>query len=438
MSEQFDAIVVGAGFAGLTAARDLADRGFSTVVLEASDRIGGRSYARTFRGTDELVEMGGAWINRRLQPNMRREVARYGVTIQADEPIETVSFITAGRRRSMPVSFDSITHVERAWLHLAEASRRISPALPLHEQPIRDLDVSVENFFAPLELPDDARDLVHALMASYAYARPEDTSMLPFVAQTAAYGHSPFGFIGALTERFANTGRELQERMVAGSDFDVRLSQRVRRVAQTEDGVDVTTAAGETVKAQACVIATPSNMLKEIDLPGLSPAKQAAIAEEHPGKGYKVHIRATGLPPRPFGFGMATLLMVIPIKDHGDHQVLIAFGAEPIAPFDPLSVEDVERALREYFPEARVLACDAHDWIRDPFIKGTPRYDRAGHAYDFLRAMSEPEGRIVFAGTDVEPGVWKSWMEGALSSGHNAAHLVEALLAAPAANRVAV
>ena len=42
MTEQFDVAVVGAGFAGVLAARDLADRGSSVVVLEANDRIGGR------------------------------------------------------------------------------------------------------------------------------------------------------------------------------------------------------------------------------------------------------------------------------------------------------------------------------------------------------------------------------------------------------------
>jgi hypothetical protein len=169
-------------------------------------------------------------------------------------------------------------------------------------------------------------------------------------------------------------------------------------------------------------------MLKEIDLPGLSAAKQAAIAEEHPGKGYKMYIHASGVPPRALAFGMAKMLMVIGVEQRADRQVLVAFGSEAIDPFDPLSVHDVEVALREYFPEARVLACDAHDWLRDPFIMGTPRYDQAGKAYDFLRAMHEPEGRVVFAGTDVDGSVWRSWMEGALNSGRIAAEHVQALL----------
>jgi monoamine oxidase len=428
MSERFDAVVVGAGFAGLVSARDLADRGFSVVVLEASGRIGGRSYRRPFRDSSESVEMGGAWINRSLQPNMRREVARYGVPIRQDEPIENVSFIAGGRRRSMPVSVESIPALERAWLHLADASRRISPVLPLHQQPLRDLDVSVRDFYAHLDLPDDARDIMEALAVSYSYAPATETSMLALVAQTAAFGHSPYGFIGALQERFVGGGKELLERMVAGSDFDVRLTQPVRRVVQDDDGVDVTTADGETLRARACIVATPSNMLKEIDLPGLSAAKQAAIAEEHPGKGIKAYFHATGVPPRALAFGMGTFLLVIGVEERADRQVLVAFGSESITNFDPLSVEDVEAALREYFPGARVLACDAHDWNRDPFIMGTMRYDPVGHAFDFLCAMNEPEGRVVFAGTDVDSGVWRTWMEGALNSGRTAAEHVQALL----------
>lgn len=73
-----DVLVIGSGLAGLTAARDLRDRGYTVTVLEARDRIGGRTYTRGFRGRDDLiVEVGGAHLNLRGEVNMRREIERY-------------------------------------------------------------------------------------------------------------------------------------------------------------------------------------------------------------------------------------------------------------------------------------------------------------------------------------------------------------------------
>ena len=79
MSTQWDVVVVGGGLAGITAARDLKQRGFSTVVLEASDRLGGRTYTIEDEGC--TVELGGTWIYWN-QPFIWAEKERYGLAIE--------------------------------------------------------------------------------------------------------------------------------------------------------------------------------------------------------------------------------------------------------------------------------------------------------------------------------------------------------------------
>jgi monoamine oxidase len=108
--------------------------------------------------------------------------------------------------------------------------------------------------------------------------------------------------------------------------------------------------------------------------------------------------------------------------------VLIGFGAEGVERIDPTDVGQVEKAVRSYFPEAEVLAVEAHDWNEDPLFDGTWRIDPAGSTLAFLKAMNTPEGRIVFAGTDVDDSVWRSWMEGALNSAKQAVDVVSTQL----------
>lgn len=72
----FDAVVIGAGYAGLTAARDLTFAGSMVLLLEARDRIGGRTWTSSVDGY--LYEMGGTWISWN-QPHVYREISRYGL-----------------------------------------------------------------------------------------------------------------------------------------------------------------------------------------------------------------------------------------------------------------------------------------------------------------------------------------------------------------------
>lgn len=72
----YDAIVIGAGYAGLTAARDLTTCGHRVLLLEARDRIGGRAWTSTIH--EHQFEMGGTYVHW-AQPHLYREAARYSL-----------------------------------------------------------------------------------------------------------------------------------------------------------------------------------------------------------------------------------------------------------------------------------------------------------------------------------------------------------------------
>lgn len=432
MAHDYDVIVVGAGIAGIAAARTLTDLGHSVVVLEAGDRIGGRAFNRPFAGRPDLhVDLGGSWINRDLQPLMRREVQRYNITIKEDQSATAAAFFTGGAKRLVPVPPEEFGDLERALAFLRDASKRIALNQPLTAQSVADFDVSADQFFAPLNLPEATRDLIFSMVATYSGAPAEDVSMLHIVAQVAAYGHSPYGFVGALTERFVGGVGSLLTAMIDGARLDVRLGHRVASVEQSTDGVTVRTADGERVDARAAVVAAPTNVLRHIEFtPSLDPSKQKVLADNHASRAIKPSILVRDFAERPFALGTGALQMICHAYDLGDNShILYGFGCEGIGDLDIADREQVQDALRQYFPNADVVAVDSHDWNADPLFDGTYRIDRPGETLDVLTAMNQPEDRIVFAGTDIDDSPWRTWMEGALNSAQGAVDATNARLA---------
>lgn len=84
-NDSYDAIVIGSGYAGLTAARDMALAGLSVMILEARDRIGGRTWTATIDG--HSFEIGGTYVHW-AQPNFWREIARYQMQKGLDSAVD--------------------------------------------------------------------------------------------------------------------------------------------------------------------------------------------------------------------------------------------------------------------------------------------------------------------------------------------------------------
>jgi monoamine oxidase len=88
----------------------------------------------------------------------------------------------------------------------------------------------------------------------------------------------------------------------------------------------------------------------------------------------------------------------------------------------------VAAAVRAHLPDAEVVRTSGHDWVTDPFSKGTwlavpPPWFSDG-TFEQLR---EPEGRLLFAGSDIA-GEGAGWIEGAVGSGRDAAGAAAAIL----------
>ncbi|TVY68868.1 Putrescine oxidase [Lachnellula suecica] len=77
----YDVIVVGAGLSGLQAAHDIQQAGFSCIVLEARDRVGGKTWSVPLANGNGFVDIGAAWTNDTNQTHMYSLVQKFGIEL---------------------------------------------------------------------------------------------------------------------------------------------------------------------------------------------------------------------------------------------------------------------------------------------------------------------------------------------------------------------
>jgi monoamine oxidase len=209
--------------------------------------------------------------------------------------------------------------------------------------------------------------------------------------------------------------------MAATAGLEVRYGAELRFVRQDGSRVELGLRDGTSFRGARAVLALPVNALPAIGFEPDLPVVTAAALGTNAGRAHKLWLRARGVPSGMLAAGAGEgldWLYADRTLDDGD-VLLIGFGYEHPA-FDPAAHADVERALRAFFPDAELVASDRHDWIGDPFSRGTWATATVGRAELLSAERFPPFGRIAFATSDVaaeEPG----WIEGALRAGAAAA-----------------
>ena len=432
----YDVIVVGAGFAGVTAARDVGAAGRSVIVLEARDRLGGRTWYRPFSTTTQWVEIGGTWVAPRWQPHIAREIERYGMDIVESPAPERFAWSLAGDRSSspLPIPVDEWLDFERAIVHIVTSAARIRfGAAPIDQKGLEDLDIPFEEWLDAVQISGKTRDFLLAWAGFFFGNHPSQVSALHILSWVAGFENSAVGWYVGVSEKLGKGTRGLIEAMSDDSNAEIRLGSPVRSIEDGGDVVGVTTRDGDSYSAGAVVLATPLNTWSDISFsPALSEAKAAAAAEKHAGQSVKVWALVKNVEGNFYGVGWDTALKWVATEyTVAEGSLLVGFGCSP-ADLDVTNPDEVARAIKEFLPDAEVVATDAHDWNADEFSQGTWMAYRPGQVMRFATALQEPEGRVTFAGSDLASG-WAGWIDGAIESGSRAAREVELILAGTSA-----
>jgi monoamine oxidase len=454
----YDVIVIGGGFAGVTAARELGHAGLRTLILEARNRLGGRTF--TSRVGGELYELGGTWIHS-TQPHVFAEVSRYGLEIvdsTTGMPRQVLWWDGERAREAgiweMPelaraaycasddeaAEDDTPLSVFRAFALLSEQAvafhQGAGAAFPRPYEPFgtdawRQADAfSIRDRLDQLDLDPTRAGLLEGLIGGLAHGSLAEASFAEMLRVWALCGNDLTRYMDSLARYRLRDGTiSLIEAMVEDGRPDVRLGAPVAEVGQDEDRAVVRLETGERFEARAVIAALPMNVLANIRFsPALDPAKLAASRERHAGAGIKVYIHVRdALPSINILAGEGEPLnTIVTMTSDGEGTELVAFGTDP----SRIDVRDrvaVETELRRYLPGVEVTGTLSYDWHLDPYSLGTWCVLKKGQMTKYLKALREPHGLVHFAGADIALG-WRGFIDGAIESGNRVAHQVIARL----------
>jgi monoamine oxidase len=427
---EYDIVVIGGGFAGVTAARELQHSGHRTLLLEGRDRLGGRTWTSDFGG--QQVELGGTWVHWH-QPHVWAEIRRYGLEVTESPPPSTAGWLVGQELKQGPS--------EQLWGLMTDGTDRLChdarEVLERPHDPLRaDLaaidGLSIQDRVDQLGFDRETHDVNDGVWSACCSAYLGETGLVAALRWYALSGYSFQLMMDCVARYKIVTGtRSLVESIAADGGFEIRYEAPVAAVEQSGGAVAVRTRGGDTIEARGVVVAVPLNALGSIDFaPMLSEAKQAVAAEGQATHGVKIWIRVRGnhdyIATAPGTHGIAFLQSEYKID--GD-TLFVSFGPDASA-LDPADKDAVARAAAEFFPGAEIVDSHAHDWTTDEFARGTWCMFRPNQLTRYLPALQEPEGRVYLASSDVADG-WNGFIDGAIESGLTTARKVARALAVP-------
>ena len=441
--------MVGAGIAGLVAARDLVAEGREVVVLEARDEVGGRVRNHRLSGgglageAGTVVEVGGQWIG----PGQDRMAA-----LVTDLGLETFPTWNEGQhvlhfnrrsgryRGTIPrLSPLVLADMARTQARFDRLARRVPLDEPWNAPGAAELDGQTMETWVRRHAKTKGARALFALFAEAVFAaEPSDLSLL----HALFYTHSGRGVDaltgtrnGAQQDRFVGGSQLLPLALAADLGPRVRLAAPVRRIEQSADAVTVTADIVE-VAARHVVVAVPPPLASRIDYSPALPAARDQLTQRLPmGSVIKCHAVYDEPFWRDDGLSGQATSDIGPVKvvfdnspPSGSPGVLLAFlEGEHARVLGAVSAGErrdaVLGSLARFFGPRAASPVDfiEVDWAAEEWTRGcyaaifTP-----GTWTQYGPALREPVGRLHWAGTETATE-WCGYMDGAAQSGERVA-----------------
>ncbi|KAM5358100.1 hypothetical protein ACJZ2D_015593 [Fusarium nematophilum] len=425
-----DVIIVGAGLSGLRAATEIHSAGLSYVVLEADDRVGGKtlSVPASSNGTG-LVDMGAAWINDSNQSEMfaLAEEFDFDLIVQRAEG-DSLNQDAQGRVTSIEYGLpgaltdEQLKEAQAMIAKISEYVDRSDLQNPHLGPDAKHLDSLTALEFADKEFGSDlSKALVTTLTRALLGVDADELSAL---------------FLIDYIKSNQNFSTKLAEKLRKGS---LKLSTPVTSIAQSSKGCTVKTRNGQRFYSKKVIVSVPTSLYHLIDFqPSLPPAKKELAESTTLGYFSKTVLvfdspwwRDAGLsgvftsPDGPVVFTRDTC-----VPEDEQYSITCFHVGEPGRQWSALSAQERQDAVLKQFNAAFSTVVDdvpkpisivEKDWTKDHWFQGAPSpVMLPGTMTGAGRSIRTPVKNIHFVGTETAL-VWKGYMEGAVRSGDRGA-----------------
>ena len=437
-----DVVVVGAGLAGLSAARALAGGGRSVVVLEARDRVGGRTLNMPIGG-GQISEVGGQWVGPG-QDRVLELVDELGLETFPTYHDGRNLLELAGKRKRYRGTIPRLSplvllDVDRARRRLGRLAATVPPEAPWSAPDAAALDATTVAAWLRRSLSTRrARGLFEIAVGTAFGVGAGQMSLLWMLHLVNSCG----GFDamidvegGAQQDRIVGGSQELSLRMAAELGDSVVLAAPVQELEQGPDGVRAR-ADGVSVSARRAVVAMPPALTTRIRFsPGLS-ARRDQLAQWMSSGALT---KCTAVYEEPFwredGWSGAAVSDAGPVETTFDNSppdgspgVMLGFIAGPKAAEHARRPESERRRIvldcfaRMWGERARgPTAYFEQAWADEEWSGGGPVcHAPPGVISAYGEELRRPSGRVHWAGSETAT-TWCGYMDGAVRSGDRAA-----------------
>lgn len=441
-----DVVVVGAGFAGLSAAEKLVGLGHSVLVVEGRDRVGGRVLTGEIAGVP--VDFGGTWVSPK-HTAIRGLAERYGCTITPQFSSGKNTLWMAGRRRTYrgtipPVSPAAVVNMAKVQMAMEKLMRSIDPVAPWNSPNAAALDaISFGQWLGQQRATAPTRALMNVISRVQWGASVDDLSMLSvlgYICGAGGFDHMLDVENGMQQDRITESTQEIAKRVAAHLGERVKLSAPVRRIMQGDTGITVHTDSAS-ITAKYAIVTAATMHRKDIEFEPALPERAVSLSKLWKLGGLSKAYLAYDTPfwrgDGVSGEGLSdsgTVFITFDVGPDDGPGVLLAF-CDPVT-FDGFDVQNrKQRVTRQmvdlYGPQAQnPIDYVDHCWLEEEFGSGGPNPALPPFALtSYATALTEPHGRVEWAGTETA-GESSGSMNGAVITGVQAAERVAERLGA--------